>query len=601
MLFANFADYLQRLEAIDSRLEMTAVLSELLRALGPAEIVDACYLLQGQLQPPYRSLDFQIAVKTVIKALARLENGSLTANKKGSIESNQSALFEEENYGAQERAVEGVYKKLGDLGLVAEEVARAAAPRANQNLNIQTVYETLSAIARESGVQSQQRKLQGLVDLLENLDPISAKFVVRIILGRLRLGFSDMTMIDALSWAMTGSKSERTILENAYQKKADIGKLAEFYLQQPDANARTQALENYQVEVGVPVIPALCQRLNSAAEMIEKMHDVIAEPKYDGLRVQIHVQKNATNPSEILHTYTRNLEETTHMFPELREAIALLHCQSCILDAEAIGFDPKTGELLPFQLTIQRKRKHDISEKAKDVPVRFYVFDVLSLDGRDLIATPLEERKALLAKLFPENTILYFSQGIRTSDPEVLREFHEKQLADGLEGAVVKQATSVYQSGRKGWSWVKIKEAEGQSGKLSDTLDVAVMGYYMGRGKRNEFGIGAFLVGVFDAKTDQICTIAKIGTGLTDEVLRETKQRLDALRVNEMPKNYQVNKMLLPDVWCRPEFVVEVAADELTHSPIHTAGFALRFPRLVKFRDDKTWQQITTLQELEGF
>ncbi len=575
MTFVQFAEYLERLEGVSSRLEITAILAELFQHLETAEVSEACYLLQGQLLPPYEKLELQIAVKTVIKALSK--------------------VLENQTHQDQEGSVKEMYQKLGDLGVVAEQVVQQIKPKEQDT--IQTVYAKLFQMAKDTGADSQQRKLEALTSLLESLQPISAKFVVRIILGRLRLGFSDMTMMDALSWAMTGGKAERVSLEEAYQRKTDIGKLAEFYLQQKDEKSRLLALQNYKVEVGVPVLPALCQRLNSAAEMIEKMEEVIAEPKYDGLRVQIHIRKDGS-AKWTYRTYTRSLEENSHQFPELADAIDSLHCKTCILDAEAIGYDPNTGDLLPFQDTIQRKRKHGISEKAKEVPIRFYVFDVLELDGKDLLSEPLSERKEKLKHVFENSEILYHSPEFRTKDPVALHDFHEQELANGLEGVVVKQVSAGYQSGRKGWSWVKMKEAEGTKGKLADTIDVVVLGYYFGRGKRAEFGIGAILVGILDEKQEKVVTLAKIGTGLSDEVLRQTKQKCDDLKTPTMPNHYVVNKGLFPDVWCLPGLVVEVAADEITRSPLHSAGVALRFPRLVKFREDKTWQQATTLTEV---
>jgi len=574
MTFISFAEYLERLEGVSSRLEITAILAELFQHLESSEVAEACYLLQGQLLPSYEKLELQIATKTVIKALAQAVM-------------NRTHLD-------QEHTVKKLYQELGDLGAVAEEVIQQI-PSTQQD-TIQSVYNSLFKLAKDTGLDSQQRKLLALTKLLESLQPISAKFVVRIILGRLRLGFSDMTIMDALSWAMTNGKAERTYLEEAYQRKTDIGKLAEFYLQQTQEKSRLLALQHYKVEIGVPVLPALCQRLNSAAEMIEKMEEVIAEPKYDGLRVQIHVQKNGKVWR--YRTFTRSLEENSHQFPELAEAVDSLQCTDCILDAEAIGYDPNTGDLLPFQDTIQRKRKHGISEKAKEVPIRFYVFDLLELDGEDLLSQPLSLRKEKLKKVFQNSEVFYHSPEFRTKDPIALHQFHEQELINGLEGVVVKQVSAEYQSGRKGWSWVKMKEAEGTKGKLADTIDVVVMGYYFGRGKRAEFGIGAILVGILDQKQERVLTLAKIGTGLSDEVLRQIKQMCDQLAAPTAPSHYLVNKLLAPDVWCLPDLVVEVAADEITRSPLHSAGVALRFPRLVKFRQDKTWQQATTLKEV---
>ncbi len=595
MTFVEFASYLEKLEGVSSRLEITAILAELFQKLDPTEVTEACYLLQGQLLPPYEALELQIAVKTIIKALVKVlvNQGKILNESPGEL----ADLFGEQTVTAateQEKIIAGEYQKLGDLGAVAEKIIQQIQPQKQDT--IQTVYARLVQLAKDTGADSQSRKLEALTALLESLQPISAKFVVRIILGRLRLGFSDMTIIDALSWAMTGGKGERDQLEEAYQRKADIGKLAAFYLQQIDIKKRLSALQNYSVEVGVPVIPALCQRLNSAAEMIEKMTEVIAEPKYDGLRVQIHINKQGKTWK--YKTFTRSLEENSHQFPELAAALDSMDCDSCILDGEAIGYDPQTGDLLPFQDTMQRKRKHGISEKAKEVPIRFYVFDVLELNGQDLLNVPLSDRKEKLRQLFTDNQILYHSPEFRTTDSVALHDFHEQELANGLEGVVVKQISAGYQSGRKGWSWVKMKEAEGTTGKLADAIDAIVMGYYYGRGKRSEFGIGAILVGIMDEAQENVLTLAKIGTGLTDEVLRQTKLKCDELATPTAPPHYQVNKLLAPNVWCLPGLVVEVAADEITRSPIHTAGVALRFPRLVKFREDKTWQQATTLAEV---
>lgn len=591
MQFHHFATHLQTLEGTASRLEMTSQLAELFKKLHSNEIAPGCYFLMGQLLPSYEALEFQIAVKTVIKALARASGqGHVTGE----------SLFGEQDFTEAEEEVTRHYKALGDLGLVAEQVLST---QPTQGLEITQVYQRLWDMASDNGQGSQQRKLDALVSLMQELDPLSAKFVIRIILAKLRLGFSTMTMLDALSWAMTGTKTEAAALETAFQKRADIGTLAELYLGEKAQAQRLATLEKIQVEVGIPVTPALCQRLNTSQEIIDKMGEVIAEPKYDGLRAQIHVAKrrSLSKVGDVhVKTFTRNLEDSSHMFPELEHVLDLLACEECILDAEAIGYSKETGMLLPFQETITRKRKNNISEVADQIPIRFYVFDVLSIDGQSLIDKKLRERKELLKNLFKDNEVFYHSPYITTTDPKELHKFHDRQLAEGLEGAVIKQIDSIYQSGRKGWSWVKIKEAEGSRGKLKDTLDCIVMGYYAGRGKRTQFGIGAFLVGVLDEQQN-INTIAKIGTGLSDEQFRELKQRSQPLEIPDKPESYRVDKALVPDVWVKPTLVVEVAADELTKSPVHTAGVALRFPRLVKFRDDKNWEQATTVGELEKF
>ena len=593
MQFSEFSTYLQELEGLSSRLDMTAKLSALYKTLSPQEMVEASYLLLGRLVPLYQSLEFQMSEKMIVRALARLQP---------EVEFDAADLFGEQAGGALEQ-VQARFKTLGDIGLVAEAVMSEywGENEAKKTVSVSAVFDQLVAIARAAGAGSQEQKLELLVALLKQLDPVSAKFVTRIIVGKVRLGFSTMTMLDALSWAATGDKSETKALDLAYQKKADIGLLAQTYLAEKDQAQRLIALDAYAVEVGVPVVPQLCQRLNSAEEMIEKMTTVYAEPKYDGLRVQIHLNKKAA-PGSQYAVFTRSLEDATHMFPEIAELAGQLNADQVILDGEAIGYDRATGALLPFQDTITRKRKHDVAEVSADIPLKFFIFDVLFVDGSGYLDTPLQERKDVLDKLLIENEHFVKTKFLTTSDPKELEEFHEEQLAEGLEGMVVKQLDAPYQSGRKGWSWVKMKEKAGTQGKLTDTIDGIVLGYYLGRGKRTQFGLGALLVGILDTTNsgEQIVTLAKTGTGMSEAQLVELKELCDAAQVADKPEQYVVHKSLLPDVWVRPKVVVELAADEITTSKNHSAGKALRFPRLLKIRRDKTWEQATTTTELSS-
>lgn len=589
MTFHDFSLTLQKLEETPSRLAMTSLLAELFSSLKGAEIRVACYLMQGQLVPAYQSLEFNFSVKMIERTLAKF----LTAEND---EARNLNLFgESDQFSSNLSKIEKRYKELGDLGKLANEVL--SENKADAGFTILKAHQLLVDLATESGEGSQERKLDLAVGILAACDGLSAKFIARMILGKLRLGFSTMTMIDALSWSTTGGKDESAALELAYQKKADLGKLAETYLNASTKEERLKRIADYTVEAGVPVIPALCQRLNSNEEIIEKMGEVYAESKYDGMRIQIHLFKDE-NQQQMVRAFTRNLEDVTAMFPELDQIKNLFKCESCVVDSEAIGFDPQTGQLVEFQKTITRKRKHDIKETSVNVPIRFYVFDLLELNKESLIDKPLRERKNLLNNLFENNESFLKTNYLITSDALELRSFHEAQLGAGLEGAVMKKADSAYVGGRKGWNWVKIKEEEGSRGKLADTLDVVVMGYYFGRGKRNQFGLGAVLVGVLD-QNEEIKTIAKIGTGLSDEQLRQMKSLCELNKVSEQPKNYQIHKGLLPDVFIKPELVIEVAADELTKSPTHSAGVALRFPRMIRFREDKNWEQVTSIVELK--
>ncbi|NCA95234.1 MAG: DNA ligase, partial [Epsilonproteobacteria bacterium] len=197
--------------------------------------------------------------------------------------------------------------------------------------------------------------------------------------------------------------------------------------------------------------------------------------------------------------------------------------------------------------------------------MKFFIFDILYLEGKDLINVPLSERKQILAKVLPETNWSILAPYLITDQAEELHRYHQQKLAEGLEGAVIKQIDSIYQSGRKGWTWVKIKEEEGSRGKLNDTLDLVVMGYYFGKGKRHGFGVGAFLAGVPDNEGNFL-TISKVGTGLSDEQFKELKQKSAPLEVKQAPVSYKVEKIIAPDVWLAPELVAEIAADEMTKS-----------------------------------
>lgn len=578
MTFRDFAKRLEEIEVESSRLKMTDLLVSLIKQTNEKEVVAAINLVLGRLAPAYESIEFNLAGKMIIRSVSRW-------------------------LGLDEDKVEKEYKKIGDLGRVVEILGESK--RHKKELDISEVYDRLLKMAIDAGSGSQERKVNSLIDLLGDVDGLSRRYVVRMVMGKLRLGFSDKTILDALSIISVGDKTSRKLIDGAFQIRPDVAKLTSVV-----KGDGVEALAKLGVEVGIPVIPALCQRLNSAEEIVEKMGEVGVERKFDGTRVQIHYQKleNSKKPSfaqelrkgkQKLKTFTRNLEENSAMFPELEKMSEYVNARSVVLDCEAMGFDRKTGKNLPFQLTIKRKRKHSISQTADEIPLRFYVFDILEKDGETLIDKSYRERREILKKTIVGNDVLVVSQMKQTNDPMELHGEHEKYLREGFEGAVIKQISGKYLPGRQGWNWVKIKESEGSSGKLSDTLDCVVMGYYKGKGKRASFGIGAFLVGVVDG--EDILTIAKIGTGITEAQLGELKRRLDKNKVPVMPKRYKVDKMLAPDVWVEPRLVVEIAADELTKSPIHTAKLALRFPRLIRIREDKGLEGVTAVSELGEF
>ena len=561
MQFIEFAKYLQKLEKISSRLLITDVLAELIGKLEPTETSKGIYLVLGQLGPDFANKEFGMAVKMVIRAIAQGTGKSI-------------------------EEVTREYKQKGDLGLLLEEMPFEKEKRKSHSLT--EIYDYLLLIAEDSGFGSQERKVNKLSEILLEISATERKYISRMVVGKLRLGFSAKTIFDALSQMQSGNKTLRKELDSVFQIYPDPGLITTAVKEKGMAG-----LKDIKVKVGVPVVPALCQRLNEYGEIVEKMHDVAVERKYDGTRLQIHFNRLKNE----VKTYTRNLEENSWMFPEILEMGKWIKGDSVILDCEAAGYERKTGKVLPFQVTMTRKRKHNIAGAAESVPMRFFLFDILSKDGADLLSKPYFERREILAESIIPNEVIVVDEFVRTSDPEEVERQHKKYLSEGFEGAVIKMWNGKYLPGRQGWNWVKIKEAEGNSGKLSDTLDLVVLGYYFGRGKRVGFGIGAFLVGL--KKGDFWVSLAKIGTGLTDEEFRNLKINLEEHKLKEKPINFQVEGTLLADVWVEPKIVVEVAADEITKSNVHAAGIALRFPRLVRFREDKGVGQATTWKEVE--
>jgi len=561
MTFSDLAGYFQKLESTASRNSMTEILAGLFRLAKPQEIAEICYLLQGRTVPLYEAIEFGVADKFMIRAIVKAFNVS-------------------------EEAVKKEFKKFGDLGAAAEALHKGSG-----GLTVSEVYKALDMLARVGGAGSQEKKIGLLADLLRGTDARSARYIARIPLDKLRLGFSDMTILDALSWMEAGDKSLRTRLEAAYNVRPDIGLLASEVRKDG-----VQGLSHIHAKVGAPILASLCARLPNADEMIDKMKEVAVEPKYDGVRVQIHYEKVKSEKLKV-KSFSRNLENTTNMFPELQEIGKELNADEVILDSEAVGYDEKHDKLVPFQETSTRKRKHGITQSAKSTPLKFFVFDILYKDGKELLSRPLSERRNILEQTLKNSKHLILSPQIVTSSADEIRRYHDAQLKKGLEGAVVKKWDSIYEPGRAGYHWVKFKEEEGKTGKLTDTIDAVVMGYYRGEGKRSGFGIGAFLVGV--VRGESFVTVTKIGTGVSDELWKELRVRLNSLKTPTPPKEYaDVAKSLIPDVWVAPKIVVELAGDDLTHSPTHGAGIAVRFPRLVRLRHDKSPAQATTVREL---
>jgi DNA ligase-1 len=384
----------------------------------------------------------------------------------------------------------------------------------------------LFEIAKIEGSGSQDLKVSKTASLLNKLDPLSAKYVVRIILGTTRLGFTELTVIAALSKYINDEKDHSEELEATYSIHPDIGLITKTIKENG-----IKGIKSIQIEPSVPILSQKCQRLTDPEEILEKMQTAWAEFKFDGTRVQLHMDKNNTNfvgksnqenlfemgeTRFLTKTFTRNQEETTLQYPDLIEAAhKQLKADSIIIDGEAIGYDKKTGAFLPFQEIMQRKRKHGVAEMVKDIPLKYFVFDILYLNGESLVDKTLLERRQILEKVVMQGDTIIVDSHLETDDAEELNEFFEEAKEKGLEGVIIKNPESVYQAGARSFSWIKWKKMDTKL--LTDTVDCVILGYWTGKGMRTEFGIGKFLAGIYDKNTDKFVSLTKVGTGLKED------------------------------------------------------------------------------------
>ncbi len=563
MKFAALVERLAQLEATTKRLEMTRILGELFQAAEVDDMAAIVYLSQERLGPAYENVEFGMGEALIAQAIARATDKPLADVKKE-------------------------YKDKGDYGIVAEELVKGR----GKGLEVDVVFDRLHEIATASGDGAVEKKVTLLANLLKQVSPREARYLLRIPMGRLRLGVGDVTVLDGLSWSVTGDKSLRPELERAYNISSDLGLVATQFKE-----GGVKALSKIKVSVGRPIRMELAERAKSAEEIIERMGECALEPKVDGFRVQAH--KDGDN----VRLFSRNLEETTGMFPDVADAVrAQIRARQAIIEGEAIAFDPDTGEFRPFQETSQRRRKYGIDEMRTTLPLKLLAFDVLFIDGQDVTGEPYKKRHARLGKLIKDGQGIQLIEQIIVNEPRAVDEFFMAKIEAGLEGIMAKRLDSTYVAGARNFNWIKFKRA--YQGHLRDTLDVVVIGYLRGRGQRAKFGIGALLCAVYDKKNDRFRSVGKVGSGLTELEWAAFRAKLDQIALDH--KHPRVDSKMVPDVWVEPKYVMEVQADEITRSPIHTAGmhndepgYALRFPRVVNpERADKSPEDATTEREI---
>jgi DNA ligase-1 len=580
MLYSEIVDVYEKIEATTKRLEMTDLLVNLLRKT-PKEVIDkVIYLTQGKLYPDYYGIEIGLAERLALRALS--EASGITISE-----------------------LEDKLSETGDIGLVAEyalqrrkikTLTEFLSSSKKTQLTVLEVYNTLDEIAKTSGEGAQDKKIRLLAGILKKATPREGKYIMRTVTGRLRLGVADMTILDALAITFAQSKEARAKIERAYNVSNDLGEVAKRL-----AEEGLRGMDKIKIVIGRPIRPMLAERLSNAREIMEKLGGgLAAEYKYDGERIQAH--KSGDN----VILFSRRSENITHHYPDVCELIRSgLKAKEAVVEGEAVAVNTQTGEFLPFQELMHRRRKYGIEEAMEKYPVTLFLFDVLYVDGEEMLDKPYLERRRKLEEIVVEGERVRIATSKIIKNTEELEKFFMEAVEIGCEGLVCKSiaSDSIYQAGARGWLWIKYKRD--YKSEMTDTVDLVVVGAFWGKGKRAG-SYGALLMAAYDDETDTFKTVCKVGSGFTDEDLEKLPSILEPYKIPH--PHARVDAKLEADVWFTPAIVLEILGAEITLSPIHTcalnkiregAGLAIRFPRFTgKYRTDKKPEDATTVKEI---
>lgn len=559
------------MEQTSSRIALTEYLVALLKKTPPDIIDKVTYLIQGKLYPDYEGIEMGIAEKMVIRAIAS-------------------------SSGRDVLEIERIYQKTGDLGDATREVMKSKGQSTlfSEPMTVERVYSTFDKVARTTGAGSQEIKLRLISSLLNDAIATEGCYIIKFVMGQLRLGIADYTVLDALAIAFTGDKANRQVLENAYNVSSDLGTVAKLL-----ATKGLQAVSSIKITLFKPIRPMLAERIRTADEALERMESKAAvEYKLDGERVQVH--KGRDN----VELFSRRLEKITSHYPDVANAVMSIKSE-VILEGEVVAVNAETEEYLPFQELMHRRRKYGVEEAMENYPVVMNFFDLLYIDGKSKTELTYMERRELLKKIIDgikDNKVGLIKQTIATK-PYEIEMFMAAAIENGCEGVMIKHLSSTYRAGAREYAWVKLKRE--YRSDLVDTLDLVIVGALYGRGRRAG-KYGALLLAAYDHKTDMFRSVTKVGTGFTDVHIEQFYKELEKHKVNH--RHARVDTGMEMDVWFEPKIVIEVIASEITLSPSHTAaknairpgyGLALRFPKFIgKIRDDKKPEDATTVDEI---
>ena len=571
MEFSTLAEIFQRMEKTSKRIELTDILVELLKKTPKEILPNVVYLLQGIIRPNFEGVELGIAEKLAIHAISKSSGLSI-------------------------KKIEDDYREGGDLGLTASNILKLKTQTTFtvEKITVERVYDTLFKIAKLEGKGSQDLKMKYISSMLNDATPIEAKFVIKILLGTLRLGVAENTVMDALAIAFTGKKENKEEIENAYNVSSDLGKVSLVV-----ATDGIEEIKKFKISLFSPIRPMLADRVKSEAEAIKKMPQLFAaEYKLDGERVQIHKQMNK------IILFSRRLENITQYYPDIIENIGKsINVDEGIFEAEIVPINENTGEFLPFQELMHRRRKYKLEKAVLQYPITVNFFDVLYFDDRSCLNLEYTKRREILEKVVKEDNFSKLVPTLLVKNENEIEDFLENSINSGCEGLMLKTPNAGYRAGARGSNWLKLKRE--YRNELGDSLDLVVIGAYFGKGRRTGL-YGTLLLGTYNPENDTFPSICKVGTGFTDESLDQLYQILSNKVI--LKKNSRVVSEMEADVWLEPELVLEVVASEITLSPIHktglnlvrkNSGFALRFPKFTgKIRYEKAVEDASTHDEV---
>jgi len=571
MEFSIIAEIFEKMEKTSKRTELTEILVELLQKTPKKIIPIIVYLLQGIIRPNFEGVELGIAEKLAIRAISK-------------------------SAGLPIKKIEDDYRECGDLGITASNILKIKTQTTftAEKITVERVYETLFKIAKLEGKGSQDLKMKYISSLLNDATPLEAKFVIKILLGTLRLGIAENTVMDALAIAFTGKKENRMQIESAYNVSSDLGKVSLIV-----ATDGIDEIKKFKISLFSPIRPMLADRVQSEKDVIKKMPEqFVAEYKLDGERVQIHKQ------SDKIILFSRRLENITQYYPDIVEHIGkALNVNEGIFEAEIVPINENTGEFLPFQELMHRRRKYKLDKAVSQYPITVNFFDVLYYDKKDCLNLECSERRKILEQIVHEDNFSKLVPMLIVKNENEVEDFLENSINAGCEGLMLKSPSAPYRAGMRGSNWLKLKRE--YRNELGDSLDLIVIGAYFGRGRRTGL-YGTLLLATYNPEKDNLPSICKVGTGFTDESLDQLYQILS--NKVTLKKNPRIVSEMEADIWFEPELVLEIVASEITLSPIHktgldlirkSSGFALRFPKFTgKIRYEKAVEDASTGEEV---